>query len=841
MDFIKNLKNFTNNHLGGSEKKENIGTKQVLDNDTIKGAIKLWITDNIDAINKFGSISNWDVSNVTNMQGMFYQASDFNEDISDWNVSNVTNMSLMFNGASNFNQPISKWDVSNVTNMQGMFYNAVQFKQDISTWNVTNTNTKYMFKGATNMYDLYNYYNEEDISDFFSGKSCTYTPIIGDYVKVNDIQGNDIQGIYVSENEVQIINVNYEINSLYIGPGFRYKLISIHDYIKSKHIEYINLKLKMLQEDLIVQYPDDWMIGDAITIDIGIDDKDKLPQFFDFISFFLIQHIFNNTISIYNIPIFKLNFPDQIGTDYGGLFNTFLSTFVLSLTKKEPVTINYFNSSLDCLSFSKAFQLSKELSNAYTKPFKRFIEHLFLTIPISLLNENRDYHRVIYSYFTSSFLARIITLEPHDSIKDYYGSHLFIPDLNLDPYILISMKNYITNKKIIAENKYKDKDKQFSIFQDIIDYLSKNKEIDIKIDTSEETKYRSFIKNEMNILFPSDIYTIDQLYIIYEEISEGSILRKSTSFEILQLHKIETEEEWDTKWKDTHYSYKLHSALIELDDNLSGKEGKLFKIDFKDKDIWIKFLLQYEFENLLDGSGINLAFFIHGFFSTYYTISAQYRVMIDNYMLIARGSLRMFKNIPDITELDLFLDFGKDLINSLSLDELNILFSGPQEINRKTLKEAIKIKTNSSSLTNDHVIQQIHKGIDSSDDEILKLFLQSITGFKSLLGKNITFDIHETSTWHEGLTIHTCFSNIEIDSRLFRDISTLQGELDVLNSKITKTKEDFEKINTIQWSIENNIMKKIFNKDWLTRIIGEGFSMVGGAYEIINSLSNFNF
>ena len=841
MYFIKNLKNFTNNHLGGSEKKENIGTKQVLDNDTIKGAIKLWITDNIDAINKFGSISGWDVSNVTNMQGMFYQASDFNEDISDWDVSNVTNMSLMFDGASNFNQPIWKWDVSNVTNMQGMFYNAVQFKQDISIWNVTNTNTKYMFKGATNMYDLYNYYNEEDISDFFSGKSCTYTPIIGDYVKVNDIQG-----IYVSENEVQIINVNYEINSLYIGPGFRYKLISIHDYIKSKHIEYINLKLKMFQEDLIVQYPDDWSIADATTndattIDIGIDDKDKLPQFFDFIFFFLMQHGFNTGISVYNIPIFTLKFPDQIGTDYSGLFNTFLSTFVLSLTKKEPVTINYFNSSLDCLSFNKEFQLSKELSKEYTKPIKKFIEDLFLTSPNSLLDETREYHRVIYSYFTSSFLARIITLEPHHSIKNFYGSHLFIPDLKLDPYILISMKNYITNKKIIAENKYKDKDKQFSIFQDIIDYLSKNKSIDIVFDTSKETKYRSIIKNEMNILFPSDIYTIDQLYIIYEEISEGSILRKSTSFEILQLHKIETEEEWDTKWDDSHYSYKLHSALEDLDDNLSGKEGKLFKIDFKDKDIWIKFLLQYEFENLLDGSGINLAFFIHGFFSTYYTISAQYRVMIDNYMLIARGSLRRFKNIPDITELDLFLDFGKDLINSLSLDELNILFSGPQEINRKTLKEAIKIKTNRSSLTNDHIIQQIHKGIDGSDDETLKLFLQSITGFKSLLGKNITFDIHETSTWHEGLTIHTCFSNIEIESRLFRDISTLQGELDELNSKITKTEEEIEKIKTIEWSIENNIMKNIFNKDWLTRIIGVGFSMVGGAYEIINSLSNFNF
>ena len=36
-------------------------------------------------------IGGWDVSSVTNMYAMFYEAGNFNQDISSWNVSNVTN------------------------------------------------------------------------------------------------------------------------------------------------------------------------------------------------------------------------------------------------------------------------------------------------------------------------------------------------------------------------------------------------------------------------------------------------------------------------------------------------------------------------------------------------------------------------------------------------------------------------------------------------------------------------------------------------------------------------------------------------------------------------------
>jgi surface protein len=49
------------------------------------------------------------------MEAMFYYASAFNQDISNWDVTNVINMNNMFDAASVFNQNISNWNVSNVS------------------------------------------------------------------------------------------------------------------------------------------------------------------------------------------------------------------------------------------------------------------------------------------------------------------------------------------------------------------------------------------------------------------------------------------------------------------------------------------------------------------------------------------------------------------------------------------------------------------------------------------------------------------------------------------------------------------------------------------------------
>ena len=113
-----------------------------------------------------GSISNWDISNVTSFNGlfagntvynnpeiinfntslitrmdsMFDGATSFNQDISGWNVSNVTDMGEMFRGASAFNQNIGGWTVSNVTRIDFIFADS-SFNPDVSLWDVSNVTT----------------------------------------------------------------------------------------------------------------------------------------------------------------------------------------------------------------------------------------------------------------------------------------------------------------------------------------------------------------------------------------------------------------------------------------------------------------------------------------------------------------------------------------------------------------------------------------------------------------------------------------------------------------------------------------------------------------------------
>ena len=103
--------------------------------ESLREAIMLHCEDHVACFRTYGFTSFWDVSNVTNMYGMFVE-SQFNGDISNWDVSNVTNMYGMFSN-SRFNGDISKWNVSNVTNMRGMF-EISQFNGDISKWDVSN-------------------------------------------------------------------------------------------------------------------------------------------------------------------------------------------------------------------------------------------------------------------------------------------------------------------------------------------------------------------------------------------------------------------------------------------------------------------------------------------------------------------------------------------------------------------------------------------------------------------------------------------------------------------------------------------------------------------------------
>lgn len=145
---------------------------EVLTDKNIRNAVWLWLEDERACRMKFGHISYWNTSRITNMRDLFSgveffirdlslsettrmrkivsRACLFNDDISRWDVSNVTNMIGMFTNLYLFNCNLCQWDVSKVTSMSGMFAEAQSFKGDISGWDVSNVkDMSGMFQGAS--------------------------------------------------------------------------------------------------------------------------------------------------------------------------------------------------------------------------------------------------------------------------------------------------------------------------------------------------------------------------------------------------------------------------------------------------------------------------------------------------------------------------------------------------------------------------------------------------------------------------------------------------------------------------------------------------------------------
>ena len=91
-------------------------------------------------------ISDWNVSNVKNMVGMFYKCKQLKSvgDLSNWDVSNVEDMTTMFFDCKQLKSvgDLSKWNILHVKYMSYMFNNCEQLKSvgDLSNWNVSKVN-----------------------------------------------------------------------------------------------------------------------------------------------------------------------------------------------------------------------------------------------------------------------------------------------------------------------------------------------------------------------------------------------------------------------------------------------------------------------------------------------------------------------------------------------------------------------------------------------------------------------------------------------------------------------------------------------------------------------------
>ena len=119
-------------------------------------AVNEWCSDKEEAILKYGNIGYWNTINIVDMNHLFYNKKEFNDNIEDWNTSNIINISCMFSNAVSFNQPLNNWNTSNVQTMYCMFYNATSFNQSLNNWNINNvTYMQGMFYNA-NSFNLDN-------------------------------------------------------------------------------------------------------------------------------------------------------------------------------------------------------------------------------------------------------------------------------------------------------------------------------------------------------------------------------------------------------------------------------------------------------------------------------------------------------------------------------------------------------------------------------------------------------------------------------------------------------------------------------------------------------------
>jgi len=259
---------YINNNIINCEEFE--GNNNDLNDKKIKNAVNEWINEDTraSAESKYGGhISDWDVSNVTDMSELFKDKPNFNEDISKWDVSNVTTMYDMFWGTTNFNQNISSWNVSNVTTMEGMFVNAKKFNQPIGNWDISNgklTNISLMFLGATNFNQPIGKWNVSNVTNM-NGTFNNATNFNQDLSNWNVSNVKTMMNMFGNARSFNLNISNWNVKNVTNMSNMFYNTVLSLDNINKIKVNWINnyknISNKILNSALLLTF-----VGNEIDI-----------------------------------------------------------------------------------------------------------------------------------------------------------------------------------------------------------------------------------------------------------------------------------------------------------------------------------------------------------------------------------------------------------------------------------------------------------------------------------------------------------------------------------------------------------------------------------------------
>lgn len=153
-------------------------------------------------------VSNFDTSNVQDMQSMFNGLSNITElNVSSFNTRNVRLMNNMFNGCSSLTTlDITSFDTSNVTNMTYMFAECSALTNlDVSHFNTSKvTNMNGIFRGAKSLTSL-------DVSGFDTSNVTDFSNMFNETPKLTNII-YDSSFVYANDADITYMFANCPAN-----------------------------------------------------------------------------------------------------------------------------------------------------------------------------------------------------------------------------------------------------------------------------------------------------------------------------------------------------------------------------------------------------------------------------------------------------------------------------------------------------------------------------------------------------------------------------------------------------------------------------------------------------
>ena len=131
--------------------------------DTSKVTTMSAMFNNDYSLTSLEGIGNWNTENVEIMSHLFWNCHSLPElDIGNWNTGKVTAFNSMFSGSGHndgemlfTHLPVENWDVSSAVNMECMFYGCGQLTEmDLSNWDVSSVqNMRHIFADCFKMVD----------------------------------------------------------------------------------------------------------------------------------------------------------------------------------------------------------------------------------------------------------------------------------------------------------------------------------------------------------------------------------------------------------------------------------------------------------------------------------------------------------------------------------------------------------------------------------------------------------------------------------------------------------------------------------------------------------------